>query len=279
MVWVCGECIRRGGEAGKRDGKLEEEIEKLKRENGEMRKIIEDIYGRMGEIKKEILSEVKGEIGVKIENRVKENIRDGRGSALDLEKEEEVKGEIMSNIERNLTGKVKEEVRDREEIVKREKNVIVHGLKQTTRSDKAACMEIFERDMGVREVVIQEVIRLGGKGEGRDDGRIAPLLVKLETVGLKWAIVGRGKNLRNSEDENKRRIMVGPDLTKKERIRDKELRDELRRRRDNGERGLYINRGQIKIRNNVGGEEVGAESAGRGIDVNSNIRGRTGITN
>jgi len=45
-----------------------------------------------------------------------------------------------------------------------------------------------------------------------------------------------------------RRVMIVPDMSLDERMEDKRLRDELRRRRDGGERNLYISRGQIRRR-------------------------------
>jgi len=47
-----------------------------------------------------------------------------------------------------------------------------------------------------------------------------------------------------------KRVMIMPDLTLREREKDKRLRDELRHRRDEGEVGLFISRGQIKTRQN-----------------------------
>lgn len=40
--------------------------------------------------------------------------------------------------------------------------------------------------------------------------------------------------------------MFVPDMTVSEREEDKRLRDELRRRREDGEQGLYISKGQIR---------------------------------
>ena len=66
----------------------------------------------------------------------------------------------------------------------------------------------------------------------------------MKTSGQKWAVIGRAKRLRNAGEEF-RRVLIVPDLTVREREEDKKLRDELRRRRDNGERRLFISKGEI----------------------------------
>ena len=58
------------------------------------------------------------------------------------------------------------------------------------------------------------------------------------------AVVGDAKSLRNAGEEY-RRIMIVPDLTIKEREENRKLREELRRRREDGERGLIIRKGRI----------------------------------
>ena len=72
-------------------------------------------------------------------------------------------------------------------------------------------------------------------------------MVELENVGKKWEIVKNAKNLKNAtRANNMNKVIVVPDLTWKQREKDRELRDQLKEKRDNGERGWYINRGQLK---------------------------------
>ena len=66
----------------------------------------------------------------------------------------------------------------------------------------------------------------------------------LNSVKSKREILGSAKKLRDSETWSD--IFITPDMTPKERERNKQLREELKRRRNEGEEGLVIRGGQIK---------------------------------
>lgn len=143
--------------------------------------------------------------------------------------------------------------KDEEDKRKRECNLLVHGM-SVGEDDKGRCEEIFRRELELGNIKIESVMRLRGRrgeaeeGEaGRRRGAI-PLLVKMEGTGQKWAVVGRAKRLKDAREAENRKIMIVPDLSVKEREADRILRGELRRRRDEGERNIYISRGQIKRR-------------------------------
>ena len=60
-----------------------------------------------------------------------------------------------------------------------------------------------------------------------------PLLIKVTDTKEKWYILGKAKNLRDSEIYSK--IFISKDMTIEERQKDKELRAELKERKENGE--------------------------------------------
>ena len=220
--WFCGRCIgvMRGSE--ERMKALEEENERLRGENKEVVNKLESLIGAVDRMRGEIVREVKRDIMDMVEERINDEL-----------------GERMKD------------VNDRK---MRECNVVVHGLLEGEMQDGEKCEEIFRNNLGVEDAKVEKVVRLrrgsgnaGENVEGRD--RTAPLLVTLRNVGEKWAVIGRAKNLRNAEDATLRRVMVVPDMSAKERENDRMLRGELRRRRDEGERNIFIRKGRIVSRN------------------------------
>ena len=75
--------------------------------------------------------------------------------------------------------------------------------------------------------------------------RPRPLLIKLKDARAKWEIVRNGKNIKDTRKEHLKRAVIVPDQTRREREKSKKLRDELQEKRDNGEEGWFIKRGQL----------------------------------
>ena len=71
-----------------------------------------------------------------------------------------------------------------------------------------------------------------------------PVRITCPDTMTKWKILKKSKSLRNSK-KGYNQIFIDLDLTKSQRIKEKELRDELRRRRDDGERNIGIKKGKI----------------------------------
>ena len=65
----------------------------------------------------------------------------------------------------------------------------------------------------------------------------------------KAEMLRNARNLKDSSDTELKEIFVTPDMTQRQREEYKLLRDELFRRRDNGEQDLVIRRGKIVKKN------------------------------
>jgi len=214
-VWVCRSC--RGNVKG-----MSRRMEKLERENQLLRKENESVMNKF----QMVIDKIEG---------LREEIA-GR-----------VKAEVMECMNAAIDRKIENKMKDEEDKRKRECNVVVHGLREG--NDKVVCEGIIQQQLQLQDIPVESVVRLGRGGGGNDvQGRPRPLLVKFSSPGQKWAVVGRAKRLRNADDESLRRVMIVPDMSMDERMQDKRLRDELKRRRDNGERDVYISRGQIRRR-------------------------------
>ena len=138
---------------------------------------------------------------------------------------------------------------------KRESNLIFYNVPESNketgqereREDRDMCNRVFQQGMDDNHYEMEKVIRLGRYNE---NNKPRPILVKLSGKQDKFRLLGKAKNLKNCENQELKKVIVAPDLTAKEREADKKLRDELKVRRERGENGLYIHRGEIKIRPN-----------------------------
>ena len=92
--------------------------------------------------------------------------------------------------------------------------------------------------MGMQDMRVEKLIRIGKRV-----GNKRPLLVKLGSKEKKWAL-SNAKKLRNSEKFE--RVYLAKDMTEEERRKDKQLRDELRNKRQAvGAASFIIRRGKI----------------------------------
>ena len=132
-----------------------------------------------------------------------------------------------------------EEITERE---RRKKNLIVFNFQETSPFNRAAeikaftdfCKTAFSLDVNVTKVA-----RLGKKS----DDKFRPLLVGLDSIDTKHTILVNSPRLKTIEGYTD--IFISPDLTKAEKEKQRELRVELKRRREAGETGLVIRGGSI----------------------------------
>ena len=137
---------------------------------------------------------------------------------------------------------------------KRRLNLIIHNLKESQEvdphkrkeSDIKETKELCQKYLGV-QVKISNAFRIGKKRENVDK----PCLLKV-TVNSSYEKAQVLRNcikLHNKDNpEVVQSIYVSPDLTTKERDANKKLRDELKQRKDAGEKNLMIKRGKIITR-------------------------------
>ena len=153
------------------------------------------------------------------------------------------------------TKKVLENVKEREDRQKKERNLILFNVpepkkqlneNQKIREDIKRCDILFKREMRFYNVEIEEITRMGRESDERNGirNKPRPLLVKLREAKNKWRIIANAKWLRESSFEGIRKVSIAPDMTKKEREENKKLREEVSLRRENGE-NIKIHRGKI----------------------------------
>ena len=261
---------------------LKEENETLKKENGSLKERVmyieeevKNIKGGLGNSSQEPMMNNNTMVNMFKEIIVtfKEEANKDRRMMIDeikkiKEDRETLKEEVCEVVtkqmrdlleERSRTEeKRREEEKEEMEIREKQNNLIVFNVEEPREGmeerDKVEeeyrkIDQIFGRGVGVRGFNVLEVKRLGIKSERK----IRPMLVKMERSEQKWDIVRNAKNLSRAKYPMKR-VGIVPDLTRKQRERDRQLRDRLQEKRDRGESGWFINRGELKrrVQENIG---------------------------
>ena len=130
---------------------------------------------------------------------------------------------------------------------KRKKNLVIYNIWESQdneienkiKYDLDVCYEIFGF-LGAENIEIMKIDRIGPKKLGVNQ-QLRPILVKLRYEEEKWNILGRSKNLRNSEYD---KVYINKDMSKEEREEDARLRKELNEMRGEGIQ-CTIKNGQI----------------------------------
>jgi len=111
--------------------------------------------------------------------------------------------------------------------------------------DTELCKDIIENSLKIESESynIVKFMRLGTRSE--DGGRPRPTLVKLEDEKQKWKIMKSAKNLKDERDPVKKPIGIVSDLTEMEREIERNLRQQLKEKKQQGEEDQYIKNGKL----------------------------------
>ena len=127
---------------------------------------------------------------------------------------------------------------------KRQKcNIVVYGLPESSTTESgskdARGIQDLIKDMKVNNAQVTKVSRLGKIQPNKP----RPLLVTVDNERNKWLLLKSAPMLRKIPKWQS--VYVSPDLTMKEREINRALHQELKRRKEAGEKDLIIKRGKI----------------------------------
>ena len=204
-----------------------------------------------------------------IENRCKKycEVIEARLDQVEQEVASKASKQVVSNIDVRLT-KVEDEIKDtrsdiskvgstitlvrneREEIEKREKNLIIRGIPE---SDFLSDLELVKetlKGIGLPELEVEKVDRLGPKKDtsNSSETRPRPIRVKLDGVDKKRLCLRNATKIRQYSSDllNTKKIFIVPDQTKLQREEDLNLRRGLQKKREeNPDAVSKIRRGKI----------------------------------
>jgi len=144
--------------------------------------------------------------------------------------------------EKVITACVDNSVRESLERNKRKNNIVIKNVKEgdSEEDDLKALWEFLE----LENIVHEKPVRVG---RNRGSGRPRLLRLELRNRAKKYDILKKAHKLGNSENEDLKNIFIAPDLTLMQRNEKKQIRDELKARRANGESNLAIRQGKIVV--------------------------------
>ena len=122
------------------------------------------------------------------------------------------------------------------EIEKRKGNLIFHGVKEmlitkpeddSKDHDRLVIEEILGGGLKLDPLRhIEEIIRIGRYDEAKiKEGKVRPIRIKIKTAEGRVDILKRAKELKTSGFA---KVFIAPDLTRKQQLVDKELREKLK---------------------------------------------------
>jgi hypothetical protein len=159
----------------------------------------------------------------------------------------------------NFRQKVRDEVYEAKDKEKRVCNIIISGIEELEDIDVDDDRGIGDKDneleivqhmingvLNLPQVTVEKAEGIQPKRSGeervpRTGGRL--IFATLGNKDMKYRVLDKARDLRKKEFWNK--VFINPDRTAKERTEDRELRDELKRRKEAGEKNLVIRKGQI----------------------------------
>ena len=188
------------------------------------------------------MTKIEGEQNVRL-NKICEQI-----TKLEDKMDEKINQKFKSS-EKEILQNVNNEIDERMERFKRRNNLIIYGLEENGKKDREEAQKIDEDK--VKKILLEleiTVARLNIARLGRDaktDGKPRPVKVELENEAEKYKILKKASNIRSTNVEEFKKIVISGDMTLKQRELDKNLREELKERRMNGERNLKIRNGKV----------------------------------
>jgi hypothetical protein len=272
--FFCGRCDRAAGkilktvvELKEKQNRMEKDINKIKAELGDIKQQNYVKQEQLEDVARKLTADSKGEVSIlqdeikKLKNdvvtvqdgsvKLEQMFNEDKGSGHDEPWSEVVKKEVATEISIGMKT-VMEDVEETLDIERRKGNLIIHGVpEKDAEEDIESVIQVFGQGMSCdfsRHVEKMERI-------GRHSGaRPRPIRMIMKSMDSCKQILSRAKDLKHHDDF--KRMIITPDLTKRQLATDKELRLELKRIRDSGETDVKIKFGKIIKKESPTGREV-----------------------
>ena len=164
---------------------------------------------------------------------------------------------IQNTIKRTVREEITGAIEEKQEIEQRKMNLIVFNLPEPEKNpsdtawdreakeqkDIELLTKIFKEDLQI-PISPRNGITVARRLGLQDKDKVRPLKIEFSDLSIKRSVLGAAKKLRQSTDPISKKLYINPDLTQKQKEIDRELREEMWRRRDNNE-NVIIRRGQI----------------------------------
>ena len=215
----------------------------------EIKAISKDTFIHQNQQLKEMLEENNKTIAIEI-NKLRTEVR--QTNNLEVE-ENRIKSDIMTQVvsrveeakneKKHEIEAINQRIKEGQDKSRREKNVIIFNVKENEVNDKEKIDKIIYDGLELIEANVEEIFRIGKRENTRD----RPIIVKFKNVKQKWDIIKKSKLLNRKEAY--KTIRISPDLTKTERIEERKLLEQLKKKKEEGEMDWTIRRGKLVRRN------------------------------
>ena len=216
-----------------------------------------DVCGKVEQLSRE-LQELRGMIRTEFQNPgTRDSIVavDEKVSKLaeTVEKQRSDNHELRDCVQDAVRVKLQEDKEEVEDIKKRSTNIIIHGLREVQLDDPEARNKDEEDQMqdmlhAIRcdDVSVQNMVRLGKYDSSSTQQTPRPVKVVLASEEQRNKVLSQAKNLYGSTMF--RRVFIQQDLTVKQREKRRELVQQLKHRKAQGEMNLIIVRDKIVVK-------------------------------
>jgi hypothetical protein len=148
----------------------------------------------------------------------------------------------------------KEDKDEEEDKKKRIASVIIHGMNEPAanesddrKNEDCDLVQVLLHKLDCDDISVKDVTRLGPRPI-LEDARARPMRLMFETEDSKIRVLKRAKNLKEIKEGAWNKVFIHQDLTPKERELRKVLIQELKERKEKGEKDLMIVNGKISVR-------------------------------
>lgn len=255
--FYCGRCDKVAGKLLKtvlgiqtRQMKMEGELHKVKEDVAEMSRRPYVIQEQLDEVVQRFESGLKD-----VKQMVTKGNEDGNPEEQEIQKLQTELDEMKKGMRSQLDSSAKElkdEMEESLEIECRKMNLVIHGLKdENGEVDVEEVIKLF--DIGLKMDYERHVEKITRIGRTINEQKIRPLKMVLKSVDSRKEILARAKILKESEEFTK--VFITPDLTRRQQEKDKILRQQLKKIREEGEPTAKIKNGKV-VKNLNGLREV-----------------------
>lgn len=168
-----------------------------------------------------------------------------------VEKQRAASHDLRDCVQDAVREKLQEDKEELDDIKRRSTNVIIHGLTEAVDTDKDVRQQ-HDKDefqeilhhINCDDVSVQDIVRLGKIDSS--SAVVRPIKVMLTSEQARDRVLAQAKNLYGKTKFKK--VFIQQDLTVKQREKRRELVQQLKQRKQNGETNLIIVQDRIVVR-------------------------------
>ena len=243
--WTCSKCLESLKSLNEENLRLKNENSRLVADNQQLRNRLDTLETQFSAFK----SELKQEILQELRNNLP--------------------SPPTNNISQPLNEQVLACLREEKERDKRRLNLCLRNMPEADShtTDRLQIIHLFKTKLGANETDLNAGIRNIKRVGTQSDERPRIIIIECSNSDLKRFLLQNSFKLKNHRLINNRNVFLTPDMTKNQLEDDRKLREELRRRRDNGE-NVFIRKGQIVLRSSFPNPQTHHSSPSQSINGN-----------